>query len=329
MATSRMLFDVPLEPAIGSRFQPTGFPDIGSADFDRPVIDANGTKSWVKSLLVESPQSMANRLEGMAWESSSDEPVSVFSSLPYIRVVAADDGRYVTSSRVEAHRLASAFVKDAKLEGRSMIDEIKARLGLRDDTPLPASAIASAIFALDPFCLVHGVFFADSKWPGQPKVSRALTAFIEAVDVRRADSGGVKRDSVRHSIKEGGGTAEGYGSVPFHRTEWTAAEIIASFSLDRRQLAAYGLGDAATSLLENIALWEIRSLLNAGLRLRTACDLVPIKDEVADRSGAVLPELSDIETSIAKAIDGCRSQLGIGGPLVVQWADSGKKEKKT
>ncbi len=328
MTTSRILIDVALEPAIGSRFQPTGFPDIGTAEFDRPTVDANGTRGWVKSVLVESTQSMANRLEGMAWDSASSEPAGPLKGLPYVRVIANDDGRYLTSSRTEAHRLASAFIKDSKLADTSMVDEIKARLGLRDDTPVPPRDIAAAIFALDPFCLIHGVFFADNRWPGQPKIARALTAFVEAVDVHRADSGGVKRDAVRHGIKEGGGTAEGYGSVPFHRTEWTASTIIASFSVDRRQLRSYGLGEAATNLLESIALWEISTLLDDGLRLRTACDLVPVNARILDRTGTPLPSRSDLEATIATAMSSCADQLGDGGPMDVRWADSGKREKK-
>ena len=38
----------------------------------------------------------------------------------------------------------------------------------------------------------------------------------------------MKRDDVRHQIGETGGAAEGYGFVPFHRTEWSAAAITAS-----------------------------------------------------------------------------------------------------
>ena len=265
MNRSRLLLDVALEPAIGSRFQPTGFPDLNHAEFTRP----NGSRC----LLVESAQSMANRLESAGWLPETQEPHPAFDGLPYVRVVAESDGRMLTSSRLEAHRLASAFVKDSKLAGTSMVDVIKQRLGLRDDTPLSQRDIAAAVFALDPLCLVHGVFFADKSWPGQPKISRALTAFIEAENVLPAHSGGVKRDAVRHALGDGGGTAEGYGSVPFHRTEWTAEYITASFSLDRRQIAGYGLGDAASELLEAIALWEIREVLEDGLRLRTACDL--------------------------------------------------------
>src|SRR2546421_3867302 len=63
----RQLFDVPLQPSLGNRFQPTGFPDIGAADFERPVRLADGATTWLRCLLVESAQSMANRLEATAW----------------------------------------------------------------------------------------------------------------------------------------------------------------------------------------------------------------------------------------------------------------------
>ena len=54
-----------------------------------------------------------------------------------------------------------------------------------------------------------------------------MTAFVEAHDVRPAVSGGVKRDQVRHSVADTGGAKEGYGFVPFHRTEYVARDIVA------------------------------------------------------------------------------------------------------
>ncbi len=321
--TLRLLLDVPLTPAIGSRFQPTGFPDIGAAEFVRPAPDGPP----VRCLLVESAQSMANRLESMAWDEQAQAPVPLFDGLPYVRVVAQDDGRYLTSSRTEAHRLASAFVKEAELGGKSMLEEIRQRLGLRDDTPTPLAQVAAAVFALDPFCLIHGVFFADRAWPGQPKIARALTGFIEAEGVERVDSGGVKKDHVRHSLVEGaGGTAEGYGTVPYHRTEWTAQRITASFSVDRLQLHSYGLGEAAARLLEAIALWEIRMLLAEGLRLRTACDLVPLSSDLVSRSGDPLPTSEQLEQRIRDGIAACSDLLDSRGPIEVQWLGKSKKK---
>lgn len=314
MSKARHILNVPLEPVTGSRFQPTGFPDLGPALFDRPTKDG-GTE---RCILVESNQSMANRLEGTAWDVGGQAPHPAVDGLPWVKVVAANDDRYLTSSRTEAHRLAAAFVKLSKTsDGTPMVNEIKTRLELKDDTPLAPRTIAKAIFAMDPFCLIHGVFFADKVWPGQPKVTRALTASIEAHGVYDAVSGGVKRDSVRHALndKSEGGTKEGYGSVPFSRSEYTAREIIATFVLDLALLDSFGLPDAARDLLEAIALWEVRTLLDGGLRLRTACDLM-----VSEGAELDLPEADALEKRIRAGIDASGDLIGSGVPLTVRWS---------
>jgi CRISPR-associated protein Csb1 len=306
-------FTVPLTPAVGSMFQPTGFPDVGAATFKRPVPGAD----TVECLLVESAQSMANHFEATAWDVANREPVAEFDGLPWIRVIAADDRRFLTSSRLESHRLASAFVKDSTLDGQPMKPVIRERLQLRDDTPLDHRAIAAGVFALDPLCLIHGVFFAEKSniWPGQPKIPRAMTALVEATDVWAVNSGGVKRDDVLHSADEGTKSDTGYGSIPYHRQEFTAREIVLHVSLDRLQLHSYGLGEEASALLEAIALWELRTLLDQGLRLRTACDLRQIEELPAE-----LPTADELAQRIGTGVKACGPQLGDGGPLEVVWA---------
>ena len=108
MTTQRTVLRVPMRPISGSRFQPTGFPDLGPATFQRPMADG----STQQCVLVESNQSMANRLEGTLWSEGDQAPVDLISDLPWVRVTAADDGRYVTSSRTEAHRLATMPLTD-------------------------------------------------------------------------------------------------------------------------------------------------------------------------------------------------------------------------
>jgi len=321
MMSNRELYRVPMQPVAGSRFQPTGFPDIGAALFDRPV----GEDGWQQCLVLESAQSMANHLEAGAWEAGEDRPAPALAGLPYVRVVD-EHGAYVTSSRTEAHRLASAFVKDATLDGQGMRDVIRERLDLHDDTPLSPREIAGAVFAMDPMCLVHGVFFAetDKVWPGQPKIARALSAFVEAYDVKEVISGGVKRDDVRHSTKDAaGGAAEGYGSVPFHRSEYVARRIEASFVLDLDQIESYGLADPAAELLATAGRWEIRSLFDRGFRPRTGCDL-EIEDPAA--LGA-LPSLETLSAQLRGLIAQCGELLGGGEPLEVVW-DRGRHSKK-
>ncbi|MDN5858648.1 MAG: type I-U CRISPR-associated RAMP protein Csb1/Cas7u [Pseudonocardia sp.] len=319
--TARLTFDVPLAPILGSTFQPTGFPDIGAATFTR----FEGGKE-LPCVLVESVQSMANRLEATAWDPAVDEPVSEVAGLPWVRVVREGTDTFLTSSRLEAHRLASPFVHEAKLDGKPMFGVINDRLGLAPDTPLDRRAMAAAVARLDPFCLLHGVFFSRKEWFGQPKFERAVSAVIEARDVRRAVSGGRKSDRVRHQLNTedgSGGTAEGYGSVPFHRTEWTAAVIGASFEVDLSLIRSYGLPGPATELLEVLALWEVRRFLESGLRLRTACDLEQV-GEVTSRHGSVLPDTGELVDQMRQLIADSAALFGDGGPLTVQW--SGKKK---
>ncbi len=185
-----------LAPIAGTRFQPTGFPDLGPATYVGP----DGTDF----LLVESAQSMANRLETQLWPEGADAPAAVVAGLPYVRVTRPD-GTYLTSSRTESHRLASAYVKAANIGPITGLELIRERFGLEVGTPLDHPRIAHALFDLDPLTLLHGAFFADKNWPGQPKVARAVTAFVEARGVRPAHSGGVKFDHVSNS---GGGERE-------------------------------------------------------------------------------------------------------------------------
>lgn len=320
----RTMFEIPLRPVQGTRFQPTGFPDLGPALFQRPFKHADGTTGWHDALLVESAQSMANHLEAVGWDVADNRPLPILRGLPWVEVVAPDDGRFLTSSRLESHRLAASFIKDSLLDGVSMKDAIRERLGLKDNTPLAPHAIAAAVFALDPLCLLHGVFFAENAkvWPGQPKIARAITAVVEAHDVKRAESGGVKRDAVAHSKGEGQDATGGYGSIPFGRTEWTAAEIVLFAAIDDAQLAAYGLSEQATALLSTVAKWEIRSTIDNGLRLRTACDL----EAVGEVDG--LSSTQGLESEIGAIVGAGVPELADAGrPLRVVWQGGSGKAK--
>lgn len=60
MNAHRTVLQVDLLPLAGTRLQPTGFPDLGAAEFE--------TGDGRKALIVESAQSMANRLEATTWD---------------------------------------------------------------------------------------------------------------------------------------------------------------------------------------------------------------------------------------------------------------------
>ena len=192
--SSRTVFRIPLNPVVGSRFQPTGFPDLGPASFQKPT-----ESGWVEALHVESPQSMANRLELTTWDLARSDQRAELAGLPYVRVVGAE-GEFLTSSRLEAHRLASAYIMDGAIgaePGRTVLSQ---RLGLVKDQAVDQRALAAAICALDPLSLVHGVFFAQKTWPWQPKIARAITCFIDAEDVKDAVSSDANASGIQGKV---------------------------------------------------------------------------------------------------------------------------------
>ena len=58
----RLLMEAELKPVQGEHFQPTGFADLGPARYQLPDSDRT------EMLLVESAQSVANRLESVCWD---------------------------------------------------------------------------------------------------------------------------------------------------------------------------------------------------------------------------------------------------------------------
>ena len=295
MSMSRTVISVALEPVAGSLFQPAGFPDLGAAEFGE------------RQLLVESAQSMANWLEGTTWDTARTDQPAELAMLPYVLIVNSD-GEFLSSSRLEAHRLASAYIMDGAIgavgDGPKGREWLATQLGLAKGRPLDYRAVARACFRLDPVSLIHGVFFAQKAWPWQPKIARAVTSFIEASGVKPAVSGGVKRDVVNNEGKDGA-TAEGYGSVPHHRVEYTAGEITGFFTVDHEQFRSYGLSEPATALLEALADFEIGTLLDRGLRLRTRCDL-----EVREIVRGERPDAADAAQRVAKYAADCTAELG-------------------
>lgn len=312
---SRLVLDADLAPIVGSAIQPTGFANLGAATFERAGESP--------SLLVESVQSLVNHLESLGWDDAAHAPVQLLARLPYLAVRHAQDDAYLTSSRTEPHRLAAAYVRDATTDGQQGTGWLSGRLGLAAGRPLDWRVIYAAVFQLDPLCLLHGVFFSDKAFHGNPKVRRAITLVVEAHDVREAVSGGLKRDDVAFNIEKGTGQGaeEGYGFVPFGRTEYTAGRIVLSAAVDLAQVRGYGLPQASTELLSLLALWELRRLLDAPLRLRTRCDLEVTGIAVRRPEGVELPSRDALEAAIAAV----NVEFEQPGARILRWSPKGKK----
>jgi CRISPR-associated protein Csb1 len=160
------------------------------------------------------------------------------------------------------------------------------------------------------------MFLAKSELAGgRLRMPRLLSGFIEAMDVQDAASGGVKNDHVDPS----GDTARGFGNVPFHRTEFTAKQLVVYFNLDLAQLRAYGLGAAAQTFLMALALFKINRFLKMGLRLRTACDLEPIDGlKVTRPDSFVLPDDKAIVDALTGALGVCAKEKLFAHPAITQ-----------
>ena len=311
---SRLLIEATLRPLQGDRFQATGFADLGPARYTLP----GGTEK----LLVESAQSVANRLELACWDDAADELIAKLKGLPYI-LVKQPDGKRLTNSILEAHRINSPYILGGK--DKSVFNQIKKDAAGLETGPVKIGELAKLVFKYDANAILHGVFIANSELAGgRLRLARALSGFIEATDVRVAESGGVKNDRVDPS----GDTKTGFGNVPFHRTEFVAGSITAFFNLDLALLRGYGLGADATALLISLALYKVRHFLTTGLRLRTACDLeLSGVLGVTRPAGFVIPEEAALLDECARLIGVCKGQFSDPAVTEVKWEAEKKKKK--
>lgn len=303
---SRLLMEAELHPLQGTRFQPTGFPDLGPAEYDAPT----GTG---RMLLVESAQSMANRLETVCWDEVSDDWVPTLRGLPLVKVFN-EDGVPLTNSVLEAHRLNSPYI----LEGadKTVSDLLRQELVGVSEGAIDLRKLAAVVFRYDTNSLLHGLFLAKKDLAGgRLRLPRVLSAFIEAEDVKVASSGGVKNDRVNPS----GSAKDGFGNVPFHREEYTAGRITAYFNLDLAQIRSFGIGQVASDFLVSFALFKVRRFLESGLRLRTACDLSCEVLRAKSPQGWNIPELSHLDDTLPGMIEQLVAEGLFHEPLRVQY----------
>jgi CRISPR-associated protein Csb1 len=287
-SSPRLVIEAQLQPIAGTRFQPTGFPDLGAAQYKA----ANGENM----LLVESAQSMANRLEAVCWDTVAQDWVPALRGLPCV-VVKNKDGKIITNSVLEAHRINSPYILEGK--DKTFLEILKKELAIGELAAADLHLLAQTLLKYDINALIHGVFIAKSEIAGgRMRLPRALTAFIEASNVHTASSGGVKNDALNPS----GDTGKGFGNVPFPREEFTG-HLTAYFVLDLALIRGFGLGTEVENLLIAISLFKIRRFLSQGLRLRTACDLELIGDLIVKKpAGYTVPSIEEIETALPSLI---------------------------
>lgn len=296
----RLLLEADLKPIQGTRFQPTGFPDLVAARYDGP--------DGRPMLLVESAQSMANRFETVCWDSAAGDWVTPLKGLPLVNVLD-EKGGILTNSVLEAHRLNSEYIARSK-----DFEKIAKEIDFKKDRPFDVKKqLVPVLLKYDTNSLIHGVFLEEVA--GVIRLTRTISAFIEAADVQVAQNGGVKLNRVEPTLKEG------VGNVPYTRDEYTSPSIIAYFNIDLSQLRGFGLGTKVEQMLLAIMLYKIRRFLDEGMRLRTACDFDLSGLRVTRPQTFVIPGRAELEEALPKLIHAVAAEGLFAEPRVttVTW----------
>lgn len=273
----------------GSRFlQPTGFPDIDACIYR----DQEGRR-WC---LVESEQSMSNRLEAVCMKSPGVW-VDDLKGLPLIVVKDKDDALLATNL-TEPHRIASSYILDGKRAGagKNMRALFEHKLGLQnggDFWPLDKRAdLERLVFALDPAALLHGFQFVQWKFVGL-RQTRLIHARLEAelADDPEVHYGMVKWDAIEpESTRE---ERANKGQSIAAKSRVVPKDITATFDIDVLGLKSLSLEENQKKFLLGLALWKIGAFLankasfdprsrstGPSLRLRADCYLT-CEDKIA------------------------------------------------
>lgn len=342
----RLLLKAHLRPLQGTRFQPTGFPNLGAATYENP-------KNGEQMLLVESSQSMTNWLERTLFkvftrDSISDDLVDEVRGISYVQIDCGESG--TTSTLLEAHRLntpylwESADCKALALQERILNDlgvaKRRKKKGDSDDSEkeddeasgrIDMRRFYKTLLKYDLNSLIHGVFL--EKVAGRLRVPRALCGFVEASNVKQAESGGTKFDHVFPARDEARGVTskDGFTNVPYPSTHFAAESITAYFNLDLNQIRAYGLGRDAEQLLIGLSLYKLARLFESVWDLRSNCKFEVVSVEITrPEKDFAMPAANDIAEILPTLIKTVSNNGDLGddnsnGVRTVTWA---KKKKK-
>ncbi|HTS19611.1 MAG TPA: type I-U CRISPR-associated RAMP protein Csb1/Cas7u [Verrucomicrobiae bacterium] len=293
------------------RFQPAGFPEMGHVIYDAPRTDEMGKSTAPEKVcIVDSAASMANHLEALCFANPAAAILHPdLNGLPYVRCVTDDANgqhtRLICTTLTEGHRIASDYFLRGRLNNRSLREELRHQFGIveisRDETyfitPENWWTIYTTVFRYDPNSLVHGVLFAKE----QIKVSRLLTAHLEAFGAARVGSAGVKFDRLGRTTS---------GQPIFSKDEETAHRIEAIFLIDLGLLRSYGhnvngLNGSQKRFLLELALWKVQRMLATPFRFRSGCHLRCVNRHYTTEDEAVVLNPEAFGLDIQAAIRAC------------------------
>lgn len=349
--TEWTLITARLELTNGRFLQPTGFPDIGACIYR----DKEG-KRWC---LVESEQSMANRLEAVCMK----DPGVWVDDLKGLPVMAVRDpnGALLTTNLCEPHRVASSYVLEGKTDsGKTLKDIFEEKLGLVDggnSWPMgKRGELEKLVFALDPGALLHGFQFVQWTFVGL-RQTRLLHARLEAelADEPEVHYGMVKWDAIEPKATRQERANKGQSIAAKSRI--VPREITASFEIDVLGLRSLALDETQKKFLLGLGLWKIGAFLGnkpafdprsrqslPSLRLRADCYLrcTSVSWQADSGGGGIettpdelmkaLPEKPDFQKLVADALPVKKvekaGQLYDGPVVEVTYKSKPKSEQK-
>lgn len=105
---------------------------------------------------------MANRLETVCWDGAARQVVAPLDGISYVNV--EQDGAFLTTSLLEAHRPNSPYILESK--DRSFFETLQAQTNVLEKKPVDFQLLAKILMKYDCNCLLHGCFVAKKELAG-------------------------------------------------------------------------------------------------------------------------------------------------------------------
>jgi CRISPR-associated protein Csb1 len=88
---------------------------------------------------------MANRFETTAWDAVNQRPVAALEGISHVTV--KKDGKFLTDTMLEAHRLNSPYILEVPKS--AFVEELKKELGVLENGPINRQLLASVLLKYD------------------------------------------------------------------------------------------------------------------------------------------------------------------------------------
>jgi CRISPR-associated protein Csb1 len=297
-----------LQPAagLGAKIFPSTHLNKEYAEEVRNISDGKGGIRKSRTVLIDSVQSQANRLEQVLLQAIDAKTISL--PMLYLEV-----GGYSVTSLDAPHRIYDAFFWDALLHGEAFRES---EIGQAIVAAQPRCA--QALFQYAPTALLFGAWDSRAGGLRGARFARAIESEIVALDAeigKRTSSRicpvGIRKvmaykgqmapytlNQDEASKDEAGKpmtvevTAVGHSNIPprvesggVSATEIVQTTVISLTQLRQLRFGAEALSNVARATLAAIGLFALTRQLESGYALRSRCHLVPIEEPVFELIG--------------------------------------------